>query len=420
MENTFDLKKFLIENKLTPNSNLIKEEQTLSPEEQRIVDDILKGLDEGVFDNVLQKVKTYAKKGLLTAAVVTALLATPSLTQAQKQDIKQVASTEMAAPTTADTSTIKMAVKGSVLSINFNQTFSSGKATLTKGDDLQMKVGELQEFLKGKDASKFKIVIVAGESQVTNQAPYQKVGSLAQARAKAVESIVSKLGSKVEIETKIGTTPYKKGDNANDESYTNEQFVTVNVVVDNDICSMKPVSTNQGQGVESKNYVTFDEYLSGKGTLEMSTGTIPDRVVILDANGNIKQDTGYTTTHIKDGDWQYTPLYVLELTKAYMKGNISMKDIDPKTIITVKDKYDLYNKLKKATVSNPSLEGSEVNGPLREMEGMIRKGINTFVIYNIGTSNVKLNFDDSKGDVQAKVYSPVGKTGYSIGASCGK
>jgi len=76
--------------------------------------------------------------------------------------------------------------------------------------------------------------------------------------------------------------------------------------------------------------------------------------------------------------------------------------------------------LKKATVNNPSLEGSEVNGPLKEMEGMIKKGINTFVIYNIGTSNIKLNFDDSKGDVEAKVYSPVGKTGYSIGASCNR
>ena len=97
-----------------------------------------------------------------------------------------------------------------------------------------------------------------------------------------------------------------------------------------------------------------------------------------------------------------------------------MKDIDPKTIITVKDKYDLYNKLKKATVNNPSLEGSEVKGALAEMEGMIRKGINTFVIYNIGTSNAKLNFDDSKGEVQVKVYSPVGKTGYSIGASCSR
>ena len=59
---------------------------------------------------------------------------------------------------------------------------------------------------------------------------------------------------------------------------------------------MEPVSTNQGQGVESKNYVTFDEYLSGKGKIEISTGTIPDRVVVLDTNGNIKQDTGYITT----------------------------------------------------------------------------------------------------------------------------
>jgi hypothetical protein len=417
MENTFDLRKYLVENELTPNSKFIKEQQ-LSPEEQKVVDYILGGLEEGVFDDVLQRVKTAAKKGILTAAMVTALLAAPNLTQAQKTQIQNAASTEMTTTQNASTAA-STSIPGTIKTISYSENFASGKATLTNKDVLAKNVEEMKKFLNGKDTSQFKVVIVAGESQVTNPKGFEKKGSLAQARAKAIENEIKGLGFKtVDIQTKIGTTPYKPGNDVNDPKYQEEQFVTINIVVDNDICGMKPVSTNEGQGVESKNYVTFEEYLSGKGNLVMSTGTIPDRLVVLDANGNIKQDTGYTTTKIKDGDWQYTPLYVLELTKAYMKGNISMKDIDPKTIITVKDKYDLYNKLKKATVNNPSLEGSEVNGPLKEMEGMIKKGINTFVIYNIGTSNIKLNFDDSKGDVEAKVYSPVGKTGYSIAASC--
>tara|TARA_R110000868_G_scaffold91897_1_gene254731 strand:+ start:1892 stop:2563 length:672 start_codon:yes stop_codon:yes gene_type:complete len=93
MEN-FNLKKFLVENKLTHNSRL-QEGTTLKPEEQKVVDDILGSLDEGMFDNVLDKVKAYGRKGMLTAAIVTALLATPNLTQAQKQDVKNVAATEM-------------------------------------------------------------------------------------------------------------------------------------------------------------------------------------------------------------------------------------------------------------------------------------------------------------------------------------
>ena len=91
---SFDLKKFLVENKLTYNSRL-QEGTTLKPEEQKVVDDILGSLDEGMFSNVLDKVKSYAKKGLLTATVLTALLGAPNLTQAQKQDIKDVAQTEM-------------------------------------------------------------------------------------------------------------------------------------------------------------------------------------------------------------------------------------------------------------------------------------------------------------------------------------
>jgi len=100
MEN-FNLKKFLVENKLTYNSKLINEEQALSADDQKIVNDILGSLEEGVFSGVLNKVKSYARKGLITATVLTALLGTPSLTQAQKRDIRDVAQTE--SPQTLDT-----------------------------------------------------------------------------------------------------------------------------------------------------------------------------------------------------------------------------------------------------------------------------------------------------------------------------
>ena len=71
------------------------------------------------------------------------------------------------------------AVPGTIKTVNFTQTFPSGQVELTNRDALAKQMGELQAFLKGKDASKFRVVIVAGESQVTNQAPYQKPGSLA-------------------------------------------------------------------------------------------------------------------------------------------------------------------------------------------------------------------------------------------------
>jgi hypothetical protein len=78
---------------------LREENQKLTPQEQDIFDDITSSLNEGMFDNVLEKVKKYARKGLMTVALLAALTA-PNLgfSQVQQQQLKDVAQTEM--PTT--------------------------------------------------------------------------------------------------------------------------------------------------------------------------------------------------------------------------------------------------------------------------------------------------------------------------------
>jgi hypothetical protein len=70
--------------------DILKEVQSkdLTPQEQDIVDDILGGLDEGAFDSVLEKAKKYAKKGLLTASIMAALLAAPTLTKAERGQLQ--------------------------------------------------------------------------------------------------------------------------------------------------------------------------------------------------------------------------------------------------------------------------------------------------------------------------------------------
>ena len=50
-----------------------------------------------MFGDVLDKIKSYAKKGLMTAGIIGALLSAPNFTQAQQQQIKQVAGTETSA-----------------------------------------------------------------------------------------------------------------------------------------------------------------------------------------------------------------------------------------------------------------------------------------------------------------------------------
>jgi hypothetical protein len=100
MEN-FDLKKYLAEGKL-----LKEERKELSSQEQETVNDILgenyeDSLNEVDLGSVIEKIKEKAKQGLLTAAVVGALLAAPSL-KAQQSDIKKVVSTELSAKSKFD------------------------------------------------------------------------------------------------------------------------------------------------------------------------------------------------------------------------------------------------------------------------------------------------------------------------------
>jgi hypothetical protein len=73
--------------------DLLKEVQ-LSSNEQDILDDIL-SLDEAIdFSNVMDKIKSYVKKGLITATILASLLNNSAFSQEQKDQIKDAVKTE--------------------------------------------------------------------------------------------------------------------------------------------------------------------------------------------------------------------------------------------------------------------------------------------------------------------------------------
>jgi len=377
-------------------------------------------LTEASSKEVAQAIKTIVAgwKGWSTAMLL-ALMLTPNISSALETyspNTFNAIQTELSSTTPQSTPNQKI-IPGSIKSINFGENFESGKATLTNKTTLIQKITEMKNFLKGKDASKFKVLIVAGESQVTNPEEFKTKGSLARARAGEVEGIVNQLGfTNINTQIKIGTTPYKPGDSINNPKYQEEQFITVDLIADNDLCSLAPIDKDGGRGEVSKGYITSDEYISGKGDLIFHTGQVPDRLVVLDANGNVKQDTGYITTEVsKYKDWKYTPMYVLDLTRANQGKSKAMIGSKIKTI-TVNDYEDLKSQL--SNKPNASMIGDEIGPALAQMKAMIEKGQKEFVIYDLGTSDVKVGFDGNRGDIQAIVYSPVGKTGYNIKGSC--
>lgn len=76
---------------------IIKEELYRVAKEKEVLGDILNTgrVNEGVdFNAVLQKVKGYAAKGILTATVLAGLMSNPSFSQQQKQQIKTAAAVE--------------------------------------------------------------------------------------------------------------------------------------------------------------------------------------------------------------------------------------------------------------------------------------------------------------------------------------
>jgi hypothetical protein len=68
--------------------------------EKYILDDIL-SINEGV-SSIIDKVKKYASKGLLSAALVATLLSSPNVSAQDKEKIKEITKTETAAPTYAE------------------------------------------------------------------------------------------------------------------------------------------------------------------------------------------------------------------------------------------------------------------------------------------------------------------------------
>lgn len=89
----------------------LNEEESLSSEEQKILDDILDGADtvtEGMFDSIIEKVKKYARRGLITVGILSALLSTPGISSAQQTQIKDIAKTEMSSQQSTKSDVSKM------------------------------------------------------------------------------------------------------------------------------------------------------------------------------------------------------------------------------------------------------------------------------------------------------------------------
>jgi hypothetical protein len=375
-----------------------------------------KELTEATAKETAQAVKTIIKgwKGWSQAMLV-AMLLTPNISNALETyapDTLNAIKTEISGEKSATGN--PQAVK----TVDFSQTFASGQSEIVNKQVILGKINDLKKWISENKTKPFKIVITASESRVPNQAGFEE-GELAQARGEAIKAVVDNLGAQdVEIKSLVGG-PAWDGKNKDDAKYTKHQYIKVSIVIDTEsICTMNNIDNKGKQGNSANNFRTYDEYLSGDGNITLHTGTIPDRMVVLDENDNITHDTGYVATdetNAQSGyqEWKYVPIYVLKLTE--LRSNQTVMGSNVETI-KVNSFEELVSKMLKPGAK--LVKSSTIDKALDELEAMFNSGVKEFVIYKVGTGDLKVEFMNNKGDTKVQIFSPVGKTGFSLKGQC--
>jgi hypothetical protein len=305
---------------------------------------------------------------------------------------------------------------------------------------------KIEEFIKNSGGKQFIVNISAGESNVTNPKGFETKGSLALARANSVKQYFQEIlpelikngtlviqGPTDVSQVIIGKTPYDKtkGDNKNPElikQYRQEQFVNFDIKGSGQVENIESIcdwtaSITGSTGNPAENYVTTNIKLKGAGDLTFNTGSIPDRMIVVDGKGKIIKDTGYIATKQHQySSFKYVPLYVSRLTQLNRTVSVSGSEI---VTIKANDFNNLMKQILMPGVKMPEesqlrkIGESEIFNGVEELKVLFNKGIREFVIYTISASeSISIPFDNKTGDSKVMVYSPVGKTGYSLTGKC--
>jgi hypothetical protein len=324
---------------------------------------------------------------------------------------------------------IKEQSESNKLSFNISNSFPSGKFKLSDTSLIDDAISQIQNLLKTGKASFNTIVINSSESKVPNKGVGMDPGDLSRKRGEEVEKYIkSKIGDSVNVKVndlKAQGPEWDESKGSNHPDYTKYQYVTLSLSAENSkdevksICDFK-IKETKGQGLEKDNYITYNKPLKDYGGLTIETGSIPDRMVVVNNENTIVSDTGYVATEAHQyKEFKYVPAYVYSLTFInQIKKNPS---VSGNKLITIN--VETFEELVSKLLVNPSgkVNKKDIRSEtsLKGLESLFNKGIRTFVLYSIGGTEIgKIPFDSRKGDSRVIVYSPVGQTGYTITGEC--
>lgn len=421
--------------------NIIEDDNNLSQPENEFIDYVLgENIDEANGSEILNRfmnVLNSGKKKIITAAVMTTLMANPAFSSAVekapdnvKSQITQLMGDESNQNTdsnkTLDTQQDKggnYKSKDSLFTINFYNNFKSGSYEVNS-EEAYAKLEDLKTYLSQNKDNKFKINIIASESQVPNQSGF-KIGELANKRAQVMNQLVTnyvnqnKLGDiDIHMDTNIGDVPWD-GKNKNDKKYVKDQYVVLEVV----ITSAAPCElafTKKGEQAKAEDdFISYKQPIKGNGSINLSPSTIPDRMQIV-KNGQVIGDTDYYVDKKHNYEqWKYVPLYVASLSELLSSNPESSAIKGTKQIKHFDDYNELIKFMLKDGVSYKIKDDSrtEIRNGLDKLEQLWNSGQRDFVFYSFKKGTIEFQIQDNEtGGVL--VYSPIGSTGFSLNGNC--
>jgi hypothetical protein len=165
--------------------------------EEYIIQDIL---SEGVFDNIMSKIKEYGKKGILTLGILSGLMNSPTfaqMTPQQQDQIKNAAQTEISDSTKTNTKKA-FDLKNKFGSIINKKTNIDNKGDIQKQptnqssyNDWIKKAGTVEEKIETKDGKQVKTFTAYGKGEVNDVTYVEK-----DAEANAQKLLQDKTGKK--------------------------------------------------------------------------------------------------------------------------------------------------------------------------------------------------------------------------------
>jgi len=449
---------------------------------------VLGSLNENVNEGVLDRLKDIAKKGVLTATVLSSLMGNPSFAK----EYKSLSGEEK---TKIENMVTDPGDSGKYLNVGGN--FGSGEYILStkQKESIKQQLRELLDQAK-KDGNDFILTVEASESKVPNKdlktKEYLKEGELSRRRAESVQNVIKEFvkeeGSRYSsmfiinpVNTNVVKDSVKSAWNkeevsklskeevlklVNSEKYTKDQFVKIAVKRSSSSkktpCNLKLETKGEEAGSEV-NYISLDELpvlsvsdMYGSGGVVLNPGEIPDRVILLADNtenlkknpfdpGKVIGDSGYKASfeHRTHTHWKYIPAHILKLTKLrtlkssatadtkFFKAIIKTKgkdfnSFDELVKLMLKDKDYDYNHDNDARRGEIGGAGSK-SGPLAELKILFDNGQKDFMFYEVeggspenpNNSLVEYKLDGTYKNITVVVYSPLGKTQYSLTGVCG-